>query len=102
MKIPSAVQHAEAAEFYVEIRKLGELADVSVPDFEHFVAIAVVRRNAKQAADMIEYHRRLRERAQQVFEIVQLRMKKPGFERQAERLQVGKSLAKHRVEQLVT
>ena len=77
MKIPVAVQHPEPAELHVQVRKLRELAYVIAPDAKHLFAIAVMRRQTEQPADVIEYHDGFRKRTHEIDGIGQLRVELP-------------------------
>ena len=69
MKIPIAVKHAQTAELDAEIWVLRQRAQVFAPDVEDFVAFTVVRRQAKDAAGMIDDDAGVGEGARQIRDV---------------------------------
>src|SRR5678815_3638541 len=97
MKIPVAIQHAEPADLDRQIGELRKIADVRVPDLENLFAFALIRRDAEQSAAVVHYDVGFGKCAQEVGEIIELRMKEPRFERKMIPLQARKSLAERRI-----
>src|SRR5277367_1110096 len=85
--------HPDAAELDVDIRTFGQFGDVLSPTGEDLLPVTGIGADAEHAADMIEDDRRVGESAGDVDRVRQLRMILPGFEAEAERGELRKSLA---------
>ncbi|MNC92268.1 hypothetical protein D3C83_86620 [compost metagenome] len=80
MEIPAAIEHTQPADLDGQPGELRKLADGGAPDLEHFVALAVVRRDAEQPADVVEHDIRLGVGAHEIRYIAELRMEEPRLE----------------------
>src|SRR5262249_39729952 len=101
VKVEAERGHADAAELDDEVRAFREFGDVLLPAGEDLSAVADIRPDAKDPADMIEDDRRLGEGAGEVDRVLKLRVILPGFEAETERSEFGEALAEFRVPELM-
>ena len=97
MEVETVDPHRHAAELDHDVRALRQFADRRRPPGEHLVAPAAIDADAQRTADMVQADMRVRERARQCGQLIDLRMIQPCIERQVQRRQAGEAFAERLV-----